>query len=83
MIFQLLYLAVGLALILRPQIFAGISEGRRQRRLAALKAGAAEKYFEEKRALETYPARRTGLNLWRLLGAVMVLTMLGLLLLPL
>lgn len=85
MVFQLLYLAAGLALMVRPQLFAGISEGRRRRRLVALNAGASEKFFEEKRALETYPARArwAGLGQWRLLGAVIVLTMLGLLLLPL
>lgn len=83
MIFQILYLAVGLILIVRPQLFAGISEGGRRRRLAALKAGAPEGFFEEKRTLETYPARRAGLGLWRLSGAVLVLSMLALLLLPL
>lgn len=83
MITQLLLLGVGLALLIRPQWFAGISEGRRRRRLAALNAGAVEEFFEEKRALETYPARHQGLGLWRLLGAVIVLTMLALLLLPL
>lgn len=83
MITELLLLGVGLTLLIRPQLFAGISEGRRRRRLAALNAGASEEFFEEKRALETYPARRTGLGLWRLLGVVMVLAMLGLLLLPL
>ena len=60
---------------------AGIS--RRQHRLTALNAGATEEFFEEKRALEAYPARHSGLNLTRLLGAVMVLSMLALLLLPL
>lgn len=83
MIFQILCLTFGVALMVRPQLVAGIPEGRRRRRLAALNAGASEKFFEERRALETYPARRAGLGLWRLLGAVMVLTMLGLLLLPL
>ena len=83
MVIELLYLALGLALLIRPQWFAGIPVSRRQRRLAALEAGAAEAFFEEKRALETYPARRSGLGLWRLLGGLMVLTILALLLLPL
>lgn len=82
MITQIFLLGVGLALLVRPQWFAGMSEARRRRRLAALDAGAAEEFFEEKRALETYPARQSGLNLTRLLGGLMVLTMLALLLLP-
>ena len=51
--------------------------------MTALNAGATEEFFEEKRALQAYPARHSGLNLTRLLGAVMVLSMLALLLLPL
>lgn len=83
MIIQILLLGLGLTFMARPQWFAGMSETRRRRRLAALNAGATEEFFEEKRALETYPARHSGLNLTRLLGAVMVLSMLALLLLPL
>ncbi len=83
MITQVLLLGLGLAFMVRPQWFAGISEARRQHRLTALNAGATEEFFEEKRALQAYPARHSGLNLTRLLGAVMVLSMLALLLLPL
>ncbi|WP_312785397.1 hypothetical protein [Brevundimonas sp.] len=72
MIFSIVHFVLGLALILRPQWFAGLSEGRRRRRLAALAAGAPEQFFEEKRSLETYPARGGGLALWRVLGAVMM-----------
>lgn len=83
MITQIFLLGAGLVLLIRPDWLAGISEGRRRRRLAALNAGATEAFFEEKRALEAYPARRSSLGLTRLLGGVIVLTMLALLLLPL
>ena len=73
MLFSVLSIILGLALILRPQWFAGLSESRRRRRLAALNAGAAEAFFEEKRSLETYPSRRGGLVLWRVLGAAMMI----------
>lgn len=74
MIFPVVHFVLGLALILRPQWFAGISEGRRRRRLAALAAGAPEEFFEERRSLETYPPRRGGLLMWRVLGAVMIIS---------
>ncbi|WP_312066202.1 hypothetical protein [Brevundimonas sp.] len=77
MIFSIVHFVLGLALILRPQWFAGLSEGRRRRRLATLNAGATETFFEEKRSLETYPARGGGLVLRRVLGAgMMVCTLL-------
>lgn len=72
MIFSVVHFVLGLTLMLRPQWFAGISEGRRRRRLAALAGGAPEEFFEERRSLETYPPRRGGLALWRVLGAVMI-----------
>lgn len=40
MITQIFLLGAGLILLIRPDWFAGISEGRRRRRLAALNAGA-------------------------------------------
>ena len=73
MILSVVHFVLGLALILRPQWFAGLSEGRRRRRLAALNAGATEAFFEEKRSLETYPPRRGGLILRRVLGAAMMI----------
>ncbi len=73
MVLSVVHFVLGLLLVVRPQWLAGLSEGRRQRRLGALNAGTPEAFFEEKRSLETYPARGGGLALLRVLGATMMI----------
>lgn len=43
-----------------------------QSRLAALRSGAEERYFEERRELEAYPSRAATPPLWHGLSAVVV-----------
>ncbi|MDB5420175.1 MAG: hypothetical protein JWR59_122 [Brevundimonas sp.] len=76
---QVAFLVVGLVSLLWPQLLAPLSRREHVKRLEALKAGAQEAYFEERRALETYPLSRTSLLWRRTLGGVMVLTSIGLL----
>lgn len=48
-----------------------VSDENRQRRLAELRAGAPESYFEEKRTLEAYPPRFSRSNRTiRLMGGI-------------
>jgi hypothetical protein len=47
-------LIAGLLLIFFPRPKEPAEEERRQRRLAELEDGAEERYFEERRAVETY-----------------------------
>ena len=69
MAYEFIMLSLGTVMALRPGLFSGLGSQRRQRRLLALEAGAPEKYFEERRALQAYrPTPRTML-MWRALGA--------------
>ncbi|MBU7579173.1 MAG: hypothetical protein KAF27_01695 [Porphyrobacter sp.] len=69
MAYEFIMLSLGTVMALRPGLFSGLGSKRRQRRLLALEAGAPEKYFEERRALQAYrPTPRTML-MWRALGA--------------
>jgi hypothetical protein len=49
--------ASGLVAVIRPQSLVRDSRRNWQDRLRELDAGAPEKYFEERRELETYPPR--------------------------
>ena len=64
--------AVGVILLIAPEILIGPKRRAREARLAELRAGAPETYFEERRALEAYPLTHRKW-VWRLLGAVTLL----------
>jgi hypothetical protein len=70
---------VGAIILLWPQRLITRVKERRDRRLAELRSGAEERYFEEERALVAYPPPRRGL-LWRLYGALLVVGGIALLL---
>ncbi|WP_295633218.1 hypothetical protein [Novosphingobium sp.] len=57
MAFDLFLIAVATALIVVPQWFSTYTPERHAKRLAELRCGAQEKYFEERRSLETYRPR--------------------------
>jgi hypothetical protein len=62
----------GVVLVVRPSIIAKPFIERRERRLAELRQGKEETYFEERRALEAYPPVRR-LWVWRLFGCLCLL----------
>jgi hypothetical protein len=70
-----LVILFGLVALVRPNVIANLWNGPRAQRLEQLKAGAEERYFEERRQLEAYPIR----HLWtvRLLGAFALLASVG------
>ena len=70
MIVAVLLLALNLLLVIRPQAFAGLPDAARSRRLAQIRAGDAERFFEEERSLAAYRRSSRFLWLWRLFGAV-------------
>ena len=74
MVSQIAVLVVGLVSLIWPHLLAPLSRREHAKRLEALKAGASEAYFEERRALETYPISKGSLRWRRTLGGVMVLT---------
>ena len=61
---------LGLAFMLRPPPTWPWVRAAREKRLAALKDGAEERYLDERRSLETYGARNLGI--WRILGGIVV-----------
>ena len=67
MAYDILLIAVATALIVVPQWFSTYTRQQHADRLAELRGGAQEKYFEERRSLETY--RPQGLSWpYRLFG---------------
>jgi hypothetical protein len=64
-------IALGLGLIFWPPPKHRQKDEQRQARIAELKNGAAERYFEERRQLEVYGPKSTGP--FRLLGVLMLL----------
>ena len=67
MAYDIFLIAVATTLIVVPQWFSTYTPQRHADRLAALRGGAPEKYFEEGRSLETY--RPQGLSWpYRLFG---------------
>lgn len=63
----------GLVMILWAGWFQGAWEARRRARLAELKDGASEHYFEERRALEAYPGDPRRPWLWGVACGVAIL----------
>ena len=63
-------------MVIWPQVFAGRSQRHHARRLAEIRDGGAEQFFEERRAIETYPPISKP-RLWRTLGGLLVLVVLG------
>lgn len=59
----------GAVLLARPILIARPFIERRERRLADLRHGGEEAFFEERRSLEAYPPVRR-LWVWRLIGLV-------------
>jgi len=57
MVYQVSLIAFATVLITVPQWFSTYAERRHADRLAALRNGAPEKFFEERRSLETYRPR--------------------------
>ena len=70
MIVQLVLLAVGLLLVAYPRALDGDPRQRHYKRLAELRNGADEAFFEERRALETYQPR--GYWQTRVLGGLLM-----------
>jgi hypothetical protein len=60
---------LGTVLLVRPSLLARPFIERHERRLAELRHGGKEGYFEERRSLEAYPPFRR-LWVWRLMGLV-------------
>jgi hypothetical protein len=59
------FILVGLLVILRPPPKGAQQEEQRQARLAELRAGAEERYFEERREFEAYGLNSAGpFRLW-------------------
>ncbi|HEX7848977.1 MAG TPA: hypothetical protein VF485_04505 [Sphingomonas sp.] len=59
-------------LLIFPNIIVRFFADRRDRRLAQLRRGADEAYFEERRSLEAYPAIQK-LWIWRVIGLTFLL----------
>ena len=64
-------LVAGAALIWFPGRYRRRAERHRAERIAELRAGAEETYFEETRALEAYPVPGRDWH-WRLIGALLI-----------
>lgn len=79
MIVPSLLLALGLALMFAPQVFAVRSEAARLRRLQEIKEGGSEAYFEEHRDLLAYKPSQRFLLLWRVGGAAVAVVAAGVL----
>lgn len=73
----LFWIAFGAAMAIWPERFAKPSANTSRKRLAEFAAGASEHYFEEQRALTEYKPTSRFLLLWRIIGALMVLTAIG------
>lgn len=77
MAYELIMLGLGTVMALWPGLVSGLGSQRRQRRLLALEAGAPEKYFEERRALQAYRPTPQTLLMWRVIGIVIALAAFG------
>jgi len=76
---KLFFLAIGVAMLLRGDLFAKWAVRRHRQRSADLRSGGDETYFEERRSLATYPLFAKA-GLWRLLGGLLVASSIGTLL---
>lgn len=79
---SIFFFLVGLVLVVRPQLISPISERKHAERLQKLRSGGAEKFFEERRSLETYRPESGPLIWRRVLGAMMIVVAVCLLALP-
>lgn len=76
MLLEMICLALGTAMFVWPQMFARFSQRRHAERLNEIRHGGEEQFFEERRALETYPALANP-RMWRVYGGVLALFMIG------
>ena len=76
MMYQVILIVVATALLIVPQWFSTLTKQRHAERLTALRNGASEKYFEERRSLETYRPRGTSWP-YRLFGLAMMAFAIG------
>jgi hypothetical protein len=66
MLLEIICLGLGAAMFVWPQILARFSQRRHAERLNEIRHGGEEQFFEERRALETYPALAKSANVARL-----------------
>lgn len=71
MMYQVILIVAATALLIVPQWFSTYTKRQHSERLAALRDGASEKYFEERRSLETYRPRGASWP-YRLFGLAMM-----------
>lgn len=64
MLMPTLLLALGLACVFAPRLFATRSEAIRLRRLHEINEGGSEKYFEERRDLLAYKPSQRFFRVW-------------------
>jgi len=76
MITDVLFLALGLAMLVRGDLFARRAARRHEKRLEELRAGGEERFFEERRSLEAYPSFAKSTT-WRILGGLLAAVMIG------
>ena len=76
MILRILALIIASVMLIRPQLFARRAQRRHAERLAALRSGGEERFFEERRSLETYPPPANP-RLWQLLGGLLLVIILA------
>jgi hypothetical protein len=76
MIADILFLALGLAMLARGDLFARRAARRHEKRLAELRAGEEERFFEERRSLEAYPPFAKS-STWRIVGGLLAAVMLS------
>ncbi|MEA3040569.1 MAG: hypothetical protein QOC65_58 [Sphingomonadales bacterium] len=67
-----LAMAAGAALLFFPRHYRRQAQRRHRERLAELDAGAAERFFEERRSLEAYRPARSDVA-WQCLGVLFFL----------
>ena len=75
---QIFLLVIGVSLIFWPRLFTAMGPKAHGRRLSLLQAGEPEAFFEERRALETWPPPKDSPVWRRILGVLMILTAAGL-----
>jgi hypothetical protein len=76
MLTDVLFLVLGVAMLLRGDVFARGAARRHEKRLSELRAGREERFFEERRSLEAYPPFAKS-GTWRILGALLTVVTLG------
>ena len=74
MLSDVFFLAVGLLMLARGDLFARRAARKHEARLAELRAGGQERFFEERRSLEAYPPFAKP-RTWRILGGLLAAVM--------